>query len=211
MADLIFRLTEKQKIILDLYERSDVLFISGPQGTAKTFTAALCAITDIQAKKKRRNIVVTRPIVEAVGEKLGFLPGDVDDKISSYVYPVVNNIKKILEIKGIQEKEFLKCVDCVPISHMKGNTYERSIIIADEAQNIDKPKMELLIGRLGIDSKLIMCGDFRQADISNSVFGKTQDLIADVEGVGIFAFNKNDNMRHPIIPDIMDRIMDVEY
>jgi len=173
-----------------------VTFITGPAGCAKSHTAMSWAI-DAVSKKQYEKIICTRPVVEAEGESLGWLPGDLGAKLQPFMRP-------LFDIAGKHEAS--PVIETIPYAYMRGLTFENSICVLDEAQNSNKKQLKLYLSRLGYGSKMVITGDLDQVDIYDSGLGEVINALRGVEGVGVFEFTNADICRHPIVGRILDRL-----
>lgn len=197
-----FQLTEKQKKLLEAIENNEIIIITGPAGTSKTFMECYYAIK-AYSEHKFDKILCIKPIFEA-GEKLGALPGDVSEKIDPYYESYKQNFNKLIgkdEIKKLLDKEI---IDFRPISYLRGTGWDNCLMVADEAQNFDAKTLVLFITRMGNNSKVIVSGDINQSDIKseNVALPWLADLISKVNGVFVFKFDENDTMRNKILIEI---------
>ncbi len=194
-----------QKSAWAAFQQNDILFMSGPAGTGKSFLAMAFAINEVLARRKRR-IVITRPIVEA-GESLGFLPGDADQKVAPYMAPLVESLYKLVGPSGSGLREVIdSCIEVRPLAFQRGVTFDDAVCILDEAQNCIMAQLKLFTTRLGENSKMIITGDPDQSDLPGPIaLVDVIDCIGDVEGVGTVAFDSSEIVRHPIIAKILAR------
>ena len=197
------QLRRSQKQYVETIETNDITFCYGPAGTSKTFTACYQALKMLEAKEIT-HIILCKPIQEA-GEKLGFLPGEVDEKVAPYIKSYKSNIEKII---GPEKTELLfekNIFQFEPLAYMRGNTYDSALMILDEAQNADFKQLMLFITRMGKDSKVIVAGDVSQHDIAKSKVSlpNFMQMIKSVKGVGIHIFNETDIVRAKILQDIV--------
>lgn len=194
-----------QKLAWAAYQKHDLLFLLGPAGTGKTHSAVAFAIHDILNKEVPcDNIVITRPVVES-GESLGFLPGDLYEKLNPYMMPIYDCIDSICG--GTQKDKILSNLEVCPIAYMRGRSFNNSIFIFDEAQNATKQQLKLAITRLGKNSKMIITGDPDQSDLPIS--GGLEDVVGRVStltGIGVIRFKENSVVRHPLVAKILKRI-----
>lgn len=199
------KLNETQVKLLKLIESSEITVVSGPAGTGKTWTSCYYAAKSIMEHKYDR-IILTKPIVES-GEKLGFLPGSIDEKIDPYIQSFLDNFKQMIPtriFKSLMEK---KKIIFEPLAYMRGRTYFNSLLLADEMQNTDLKQLMLYVTRMGKDSKIIMSGDISQYDIKAqnvSLPYFVDNILKDVEGVSEFAFTNSDIVRNKILVQITE-------
>lgn len=196
--------SDNQKKYLDAIRSSDLTICIGPAGTGKTFLPVAVALQALKSGEISK-IVVTRPIVEA-GEHLGFLPGSLEEKINPYLVPIFDAIDIMMGPNMAEELMKKKMLEMAPIAFMRGRTLEDCFIIIDEAQNATVDQMEMLLTRLGQNSKMVITGDITQVDLSNkksSGLGVLQEILAPVEKVKFFYFNEEDVVRHPLVKEIV--------
>lgn len=199
------KLTEKQRQLVSLISNNVISLITGPAGTAKTFTMCYYAIKLLKENKIKK-IILTKPIEES-GEKLGFLPGTIDEKIAPYIESFKDNFLKL--IPKITYDKLIKDEVIVfrPLAYMRGVNFDNCLVLADEFQNADIRQNILLTTRLGKESNLIIAGDINQSDIDpyKVSFEYFIKMVDDIDGVGVFRFSREDIMRHPILIEITDR------
>jgi len=182
----------------------DVVFAIGPAGTGKTYLAVAMAIKALRGKDVSR-LVLTRPAVEA-GEKLGFLPGDLQEKIDPYLRPLYDSLYDILGVENTQKYLEKNIIEIAPLAYMRGRTLEDSFIILDEAQNTTPEQMKMFLTRLGFGSKAIITGDITQIDLPRGqVSGLINALkvLKDIKGLGIHTMTGEDIVRHPLVEEII--------
>lgn len=187
------------------FAHNDLTFALGPAGTGKTYIAIALAVAALKNKACKR-IILSRPAVEA-GEKLGFLPGDMKDKIDPYLRPLYDALEDMLPQLKLKEYMENDTIQIAPLAFMRGRTLNDAVIILDEAQNTTKHQMKMFLTRLGVNSKMIITGDATQIDLPRTVqSGLLQSLriLRGVEGIGIIEYVKKDIVRHPLVQRIVD-------
>jgi len=196
--------TETQRLYIESIGKSDIIFGIGPAGTGKTYLAMAMAIHAFLQKQVSR-IVLVRPAVEA-GEKLGFLPGDIAEKVSPYLRPLYDALFDMMDIDKAQKLIERGTIEIAPLAFMRGRTLNDSFIILDEAQNTTTEQMKMYLTRLGFGSKTVITGDITQIDLpSGRMSGLIEALriLRDVEGIGIINFTERDVVRHRLVQKIV--------
>ncbi len=193
-----------QKRYVESIRTHDLTFGIGPAGTGKTYLAMACAVAALHERRVKR-IVLTRPAVEA-GEKLGFLPGDLAEKVNPYLRPLYDALNDMMDIdraQGLIEREF---IEVAPLAFMRGRTLNDSFVILDEAQNTTSEQMRMFLTRLGYNSKAVVTGDVTQVDLPqgrSSGLAEAESLLKSVEGIAFCAFTDVDVLRHPLVQKIV--------
>jgi phosphate starvation-inducible PhoH-like protein len=203
--DVKAQLRQSQQKYVQTILENDITFCQGPAGTSKTFTACYVALK-LFAEKQIDNIILCKPIQEA-GEKLGFLPGDVNEKIDPYMQSYITNLSKII---GPQITETLvesEIIQFRPLAFMRGDTYDNSLMILDEAQNATFKQLMLFVTRMGKGSKVIVTGDVSQYDIAKNNIGLEAftELMEGIKGIGAHNFTEKDIVRAKILQDVVKR------
>ena len=198
-------LNPEQKLAWAAFDQHDVLFLLGPAGCGKTFLSVAFAINEILAKKKRK-IVLTRPIVEA-GESLGFLPGTFEEKVNPYMMPLYDCMDSLVGYEGPQREYINKCIEIAPIAYLRGRTFDNSICIFDEAQNASKMQLKLFLTRMGKNTKIVVTGDPFQSDLKGDVaLVNVVHRLESLQGIGVIHFSASSIVRHPLIASILEKL-----
>jgi phosphate starvation-inducible PhoH-like protein len=202
--DLV-ELTSKQYLFYKTILKNQITFGTGPAGSSKTFTSCYTALK-LFAKGTIKKIIITKPIEES-GEKLGFLPGDIENKIGPYMESFLLTMKKMLPTETVEFLLEQEVIEMRPLAYMRGATFDNSLMILDESQNADFRQLMLYITRMGKNSKVLITGDTSQYDISENRVSllKFISMINDVESVEHFKFGREDIVRSKILIDITDR------
>lgn len=193
-----------QRIYLEAIRNNYITFGIGPAGTGKTYLAVAMAVFSLKNKEVER-IVLTRPAVEA-GEKLGFLPGDLQEKVDPYLRPLYDALHDILGEDTVQKYLSKNIIEVAPLAYMRGRTLNDSFIILDEAQNTTPQQMKMFLTRMGFGAKMVITGDITQVDLPhNSISGlkQAQEIFKDVEGIQIVSLNESDVVRHEVVGRII--------
>lgn len=198
--------TVNQKRLVDTSEKNDLVFAIGPAGTGKTYTAVALAVRALKNRLVKK-IILTRPAVEA-GENLGFLPGDLKDKIDPYLRPLYDALDDLLPAEKIEYFIQNRVIEIAPLAFMRGRTLDNAFVILDEAQNATSVQIKMFLTRLGPTAKCIITGDLSQIDLprhQKSGLYTALDILTDIEGVGLVRLNSDDVVRHRLVKAIIDR------
>lgn len=197
--------TPNQQLLVEAYSKNDLVFALGPAGTGKTYIAIALAVRALKNKAVRK-IILSRPAVEA-GEKLGFLPGDMKDKIDPYLQPLYDALEDMVPAAKLKEYMESKAIQIAPLAFMRGRTLNDAIVVLDEAQNTTTHQIKMFLTRLGMNSKMIITGDATQIDLPRTTTsGLMQALrvLKGVSGVGKVEFGKKDIVRHALVQRIVE-------
>jgi phosphate starvation-inducible PhoH-like protein len=197
--------TKGQREYVEAIKKYDIVFGIGPAGTGKTYLAMACAIEALNKQEVRR-IILTRPAIEA-GESLGFLPGDMYEKISPYLRPLYDAIYDMMEAERIEKYLETGIIEVAPLAYMRGRTLNDAFIVLDEAQNCTAEQMKMFLTRLGFDSKAVITGDLTQSDLpDNKPIGllQAQDILKAIEGIKFIYFTGFDVVRHALVQRIIE-------
>lgn len=195
----------RQKHYLSCIQQQDLIFGIGPAGTGKTYLAVACAVHALENEKVRR-IVLVRPAVEA-GEKLGFLPGDLTQKVDPYLRPLYDALYEMLGFERVEKLMDKNIIEVAPLAFMRGRTLNDAYIILDEAQNTTVEQMKMFLTRIGFGSKAVVTGDVSQTDLPRhqvSGLKQIQTVLSDVDGVSFCRFDHQDVVRHPLVKRIVN-------
>ncbi len=201
----IFARTANQEKFVKSFDTNDLLFGVGPAGSGKTYTAIALAVRAFKNKEVRK-IILSRPAVEA-GEKLGFLPGDMKEKIDPYLQPLYDALEDMIPPMKLREYMENKVIQIAPLAFMRGRTLSDAIIILDEAQNTSIPQIKMFLTRLGTNAKMIVTGDMTQIDLpasQQSGLRHALHILQDIKGVGYIEFQKSDIVRHKLVQRIVE-------
>ena len=193
-----------QKRYIDNIRKNDIVFSIGPAGTGKTYLAVAMAVNAFRKKEVER-IILTRPAVEA-GEKLGFLPGDMQDKVDPYLRPLYDALFDIMGPDNYMNNLEKGLIEIAPLAYMRGRTIDSAFIILDEAQNTTKEQMKMFLTRLGYGSKAIVTGDVTQVDLprgKKSGLKQVEKILKNIPGIGFMYFDKKDVVRHKLVQNII--------
>ena len=200
----VFPRSLKQAQYIDAMNKRDLVFSIGPAGTGKTYLAVAHALKEVMSKKKRK-LVLTRPVVEA-GESLGFLPGDLTQKISPYLRPLYDAMDSFISIETVNRMEEGRTIEIAPLAYMRGRSLRDSYIILDEAQNTTREQMKMFLTRLGEGSRAVITGDVTQIDLPNknhSGLLHARHILGGISEIMFTEFDASDVVRHPLVQKIV--------
>ncbi|MBQ3243020.1 MAG: PhoH family protein [Bacteroidaceae bacterium] len=201
----IYPRTENQCRLVEEFKKNDMVFAVGPAGTGKTYTAIALAVKALKNREIRK-IILSRPAVEA-GEKLGFLPGDMRDKIDPYLQPLYDALEDMIPMTRLKEHMDNNVIQIAPLAFMRGRTLNDAIVILDEAQNTTPQQIKMFLTRMGTNTKMIITGDLTQIDLpqhQNSGLLHAQRILSGVPGIGFVTLNKKDIVRHRLVTRIVE-------
>ncbi len=196
--------TRNQKRLVDEYYNNDLLFALGPAGTGKTYTAIALAVRALKNKEVKK-LILTRPAVEA-GERLGFLPGDLKDKLDPYLQPLYDALRDMIHPKKLQALMEEGIIQIAPLAYMRGRTLDSAFVILDEAQNTSIGQLKMFLTRMGCNAKFIVTGDASQIDLPNkrdSGLIRGVELVKNIKGIAVINFGTEDIVRHPLVTKIV--------
>ena len=202
--------SEKQKNYVRALKESDIVISAGPAGTGKTFLAVAVGLTMLLEKKIER-IILSRPAVEA-GERLGFLPGDMREKVDPYLRPLYDSLYDLLDFEKIQKKIEIGDIEIAPLAFMRGRTLKNSFAILDEAQNATDTQIKMFLTRIGENSKIVINGDPSQIDLPNknlSGLNRSKKILGNLSEISIIDFDHSDVVRHPLVSKIVKAYSDI--
>lgn len=200
----VYPKTVKQADLIMKIRTHDIVFATGPAGTGKTYIAVAAALSMVLSRQIRK-IVLTRPVVEA-GENLGFLPGDLGQKINPYLRPLIDTIENLVCPDAIRRMEESRMIELAPLAYMRGRTLDNSVILLDEAQNTTKEQMKMFLTRLGEGSKMIITGDPSQTDLpsrSESGLSHALKIVGNIDEIAVVELDDADIVRNPLVKKIV--------
>ena len=203
--------TFHQRQYIEAIRNNDLIFCTGPAGTGKTYLAAMVAVQALLSNQYER-LILTRPAVEA-GEKLGFLPGDLQQKVNPYLRPLYDALYEMIDPEKIANLMERGIIEVAPIAYMRGRTLNNSFVILDEAQNTTPGQMKMVLTRLGFRSRMVVTGDTTQTDLPSyqeSGLAVSQRILQNVEGIAVCKLTKADVVRHPLVQRIVAAYEDFE-
>ena len=197
--------TKNQKVLVDMLKDNQLVFAVGPAGTGKTYTGVAIAVKALKEKEIKK-IILTRPAVEA-GENLGYLPGDLKEKLDPYMQPLYDALRDMIPTVKLNKLLNDKVIEIAPLAFMRGRTLDNAFGILDEAQNTTPAKMKMFLTRMGMNAKFMVTGDPGQVDLPRNIISGLKDalmILKDKKNIGIVHLNDKDVMRHPIVKKIID-------
>ena len=208
---LIKAMTPNQQKLVDYGHKNDMVFAVGPAGTGKTYTGVALAVKALKEKQVKR-IILTRPAVEA-GENLGFLPGDMKEKLDPYMQPLYDALRDMLPPQTLEDYLLKGIIQIAPLAFMRGRTLDNAFVILDEAQNTTHSQMKMFLTRMGKNAKFIITGDPGQVDLPRRTISGLKEallVLKDVEGIGIIYLDDKDIVRHRLVKKIIDAYKSIE-
>ena len=208
---LIKAMTPNQQKLVDYVHKNDMVFAVGPAGTGKTYTGVALAVKALKEKQVKR-IILTRPAVEA-GENLGFLPGDMKEKLDPYMQPLYDALRDMLPPQTLEDYLLKGIIQIAPLAFMRGRTLDNAFVILDEAQNTTHSQMKMFLTRMGKNAKFMITGDPGQVDLPRRTISGLKEailILKDVEGVGIIYLDDKDIVRHRLVKKIIDAYKSIE-
>ena len=208
---LIKAMTPNQQKLVDYVHKNDMVFAVGPAGTGKTYTGVALAVKALKEKQVKR-IILTRPAVEA-GENLGFLPGDMKEKLDPYMQPLYDALRDMLPPQTLEDYILKGIIQIAPLAFMRGRTLDNAFVILDEAQNTTHSQMKMFLTRMGKNAKFIITGDPGQVDLPRRTISGLKEallVLKDVEGIGIIYLDDKDIVRHRLVKKIIDAYKSIE-
>lgn len=197
--------SENQQLLIDSFNKNDMIFAVGPAGTGKTYLSIALAVKAMKEKNAKK-IILSRPAVEA-GEKLGFLPGDMKDKIDPYLQPLYDALEDMIPATKLQDMMDKHVIQIAPLAFMRGRTLSDAVVILDEAQNTTPAQIRMFLTRMGWNTKMIITGDMTQIDLPHeqkSGLKEALQLLSGIEGISVVEFNKKDIVRHKLVTRIVN-------
>ena len=197
--------SKNQQRLVEAFDVKDMVFAVGPAGSGKTYTAIALAVRALKNKEVRR-IILSRPAVEA-GEKLGFLPGDMKDKIDPYLQPLYDALEDMIPAAKLQEMMEQKVIQIAPLAFMRGRTLNNAVVILDEAQNTTIPQLKMFLTRMGMNTKMVITGDITQVDLPHSTMSglvNALHVLKDIKDISFIHMDKDDIVRHKLVTKIVE-------
>ncbi|RDI10392.1 PhoH family protein [Flavobacterium sp. AG291] len=209
---LIKALTPNQQLLVDTMAKNDMVFAIGPAGTGKTYTGVALAVKALKEKQVKR-IILTRPAVEA-GENLGFLPGDMKEKLDPYMQPLYDALRDMLPPQSLEDYILKGIIQIAPLAFMRGRTLDNAYVILDEAQNTTHSQMKMFLTRMGKNAKFMITGDPGQIDLPRSTTSGLKEallILKDVDGIGIIYLDDKDVVRHRLVKKVIEAYKSIEH
>ena len=209
---LIKAMTPNQQLLVDYMAKNDMVFAVGPAGTGKTYTGVALAVKALKEKQVKR-IILTRPAVEA-GENLGFLPGDMKEKLDPYMQPLYDALRDMLPPQTLEDYLLKGVIQIAPLAFMRGRTLDNAFVILDEAQNTTHNQMKMFLTRMGKSAKFMITGDPGQIDLPRSTMSGLKEallILKDVDGIGIIYLDDNDVVRHRLVKKVIEAYKKIEH
>ncbi len=197
--------SKNQQRLVEAFQQDDMVFAIGPAGSGKTYTSIALAVRALKNKEVRK-IILSRPAVEA-GEKLGFLPGDMKDKIDPYLQPLYDALEDMIPVSRLQEMMEQKVIQIAPLAFMRGRTLNDAVVILDEAQNTTIPQLKMFLTRMGMNTKMVITGDMTQVDLPHSTQSgliHAMRILQGVKGISFIQTDKGDILRHKLVTKIVE-------
>jgi phosphate starvation-inducible PhoH-like protein len=208
---LIKAMTPNQHLLVETVFKNDMVFAVGPAGTGKTYTGVALAVKALKEKQVKR-IILTRPAVEA-GENLGFLPGDMKEKLDPYMQPLYDALRDMLPPQTLDDYILKGIIQIAPLAFMRGRTLDNAFVILDEAQNTTHSQMKMFLTRMGKNAKFIITGDPGQVDLPRRTISGLKEallVLKDIEGIGIIYLDDKDIVRHRLVKKVIDAYKSIE-
>ncbi len=196
--------TANQKILVEKSNKNDLIFVVGPAGSGKTYTAIALAVRALKNREVRR-IILSRPAVEA-GENLGYLPGDLKEKLDPYLQPLYDALRDMIPVKKLKEYLDENIIEIAPLAFMRGRTLDNAFVILDEAQNATSPQIKMFLTRMGRSAKFMITGDLTQIDLprkNDSGLVHAIEILKNIEGIATIVFDEQDIVRHKLVKSIV--------
>ncbi|MCH8548653.1 MAG: PhoH family protein [Balneolaceae bacterium] len=204
-GDAVSAKTPGQQAIVKASQNNDILFAIGPAGTGKTYTSVALAVKALKERRVKK-IILARPAVEA-GENLGFLPGDLKEKIDPYLRPLYDALEEMIEYEKLEYHLAKNTIEIAPLAYMRGRTLNNAFVILDEAQNATNTQMKMFLTRIGFNSRAIITGDITQTDLpkkQQSGLISIQNILKNIDGISFVYLDQKDVVRHKLVRDIID-------
>jgi phosphate starvation-inducible protein PhoH and related proteins len=209
---LIKALTANQQLLVDTMAKNDMVFAIGPAGTGKTYTGVALAVKALKEKSVKR-IILTRPAVEA-GENLGFLPGDMKEKLDPYMQPLYDALRDMIPAQSLEDYLLKGIIQIAPLAFMRGRTLDNAFVILDEAQNTTHSQMKMFLTRMGKNAKFMITGDPGQIDLPRSTTSGLKEallILKNVDGIGIIYLDDKDVVRHRLVKKVIEAYKTIEH